>query len=166
MNLCDSLKVVHGENRNATEYCLVCHNPREKDVARRPAGQGAPEGIDFSLMNHRLHTGNLQSRDYTIFGFGNTPINFNDVVFPGEIANCQNCHLPGTDTVPIKATLDVTDPRGWLSPVKPATAACTGCHVTVEAASHALANTSALGESCAACHGEDKDFAVSKVHAR
>jgi OmcA/MtrC family decaheme c-type cytochrome len=165
-NDCHRSLSVHGENRNATEYCVVCHNPRETDIARRPAGQGPAEGIDFSLLIHRIHAGNLQSREFTIYGFGSAAINFNGIVFPGEIANCQNCHLPGTNTVPVRAKLDKTDPRGWLNPVKPTTAACTGCHVTVEAASHALANTSALGESCAACHGEGKDFAVSAVHAR
>jgi len=165
-NDCHRSLSVHGENRNATEYCVVCHNPRETDSARRPAGTGPAEGIDFALMIHRIHGGDRQTRAYTIYGFGNTPINFNEVVFPGEIANCQNCHLAGTYTVPVKAKLDKTDPRGWINPVKPTTAACTGCHVTVEAASHALANTSALGEACAACHGEDKDFAVSKVHAK
>jgi OmcA/MtrC family decaheme c-type cytochrome len=145
---------------------VVCHNPVETDVSRRPEAQGPPESVDFALMIHRIHAGNLQSRDYTIYGFGNTPHNYNHVRFPGEIANCENCHLPGTFTVPAKARLDKADPRGFLNPVKPATAACTGCHTSLDAASHALANTSAIGESCGACHGEGKDYAVSRVHAR
>jgi OmcA/MtrC family decaheme c-type cytochrome len=165
-NDCHRTLSVHGENRNATEYCVVCHNPRETDASRRPADQGPPESIDFALMIHRIHAGNLQSRDYTIYGFGNTPHNYNHVRFPGEIANCQNCHLPNTFTVPVKARLDKTDPRGFLNPVKPATAACIGCHTSLDASSHALANTSAIGESCGACHGEGRDFSVSKVHAR
>ena len=45
-------------------------------------------------------------------------------------------------------------------------AACLGCHTGKEAASHALSNTSALGESCDACHGPQADFSVDKVHAR
>jgi OmcA/MtrC family decaheme c-type cytochrome len=165
-NDCHRSLSVHGENRNSTEYCIVCHNPRESDVARRPADQAPPEGIDFALMIHRIHSGNLQSRDYTIYGFGNNPYNFNHVRFPGEIANCQNCHLAGTFTVPVPARLDKMDPRGFLNPTKPATAACTGCHTSREAASHALANTSTLGESCVACHGEGKEFSVSAVHAK
>jgi OmcA/MtrC family decaheme c-type cytochrome len=157
---------VHGENRNSTEYCVVCHNPRQTDVARRPSAQGPAESVDFSLMIHRIHAGNRQSRDFTIYGFGAAANNFNDVVFPGELANCENCHLPGTWAVPVNAKLDKTDPRGFLSPVKPATAACGGCHTSVDAASHSLVNTSVLGESCGACHGEGKEFSVSKVHAQ
>jgi OmcA/MtrC family decaheme c-type cytochrome len=165
-NDCHRSLSVHGENRNSTEYCVVCHNARESDVARRPAGQGPPEAIDFSLMIHRIHAGNLQSRDYTIFGFGNVAHNFNHVRFPGELANCQNCHLAGTYNVPPKARLDKTDPRGLINPAKPATAACGGCHTSIDAASHALVNTSALGESCGVCHGPDASLSVDRVHAR
>ena len=164
-NDCHRQLAVHGENRNATEYCVFCHNPRESDSSRRPAAQAPAEAIDFALMIHRIHAGNLQIRDYTIYGFGGSQNNYNKVRFPGLLNNCVNCHLDGTYTVPTKATLDKTDPRGLINPAKPATAACTGCHTSVDAASHALQNTTQLGESCGACHGEGKDFAVSKVHA-
>jgi OmcA/MtrC family decaheme c-type cytochrome len=165
-NDCHRSLSLHGENRNVTEYCVVCHNPRETDVSRRPAAQAPAESIDFALMIHRIHAGDLQSRDYTIYGFGNTPHNYNLVRFPGEIANCTNCHLAGTFTVPVDAVLDKSDPRGFLNPVKPASGACLGCHTSLDAASHALANTSALGESCGACHGEGKDASVSRVHSQ
>jgi hypothetical protein len=46
------------------------------------------------------------------------------------------------------------------------TASCLSCHDSLEAAAHADANTSPLGESCGACHGEDRSHAVDKVHAR
>jgi OmcA/MtrC family decaheme c-type cytochrome len=165
-NDCHRELSIHGENRNATEYCVSCHNPKETDVARRPADKLPAEGIDLALMTHRIHTGAEQPRDYTIYGYGNNPINFNHVGFPGIITNCTNCHLAGTYFLPIKGTAEKVDPRGWISPVKPTTAACVSCHASFEASAHALANTSSLGESCAACHGEGKDFAVSKVHAQ
>jgi OmcA/MtrC family decaheme c-type cytochrome len=165
-NDCHRSLSVHGENRNSTELCVMCHNPRESDVARRPADKGAPEAIDFGLMIHRIHGGNLQSRDFTIYGFGNTPYNFNHIVFPGALDNCLNCHLPGTYNVPVPARLDKADARGFLNPVKPAAAACGGCHTSIDAASHALVNTSAIGESCAVCHGPDASLSVDRVHAR
>jgi OmcA/MtrC family decaheme c-type cytochrome len=165
-NDCHRSLSIHGENRNATEYCVFCHNPTENDSARRPAAQGAPESVDFALMIHRIHAGDRQSRDFTIYGFGSAAHNYNRVRFPGELANCQNCHLPGTFTVPVAARLNKSDPRGFLNPVAPATAACIGCHTSRDAASHALVNTSALGESCGACHGEGRDYSVSRVHAR
>ncbi len=165
-NDCHRQLSIHGENRNSTEYCVVCHNARETDVARRPAAQAPAESIDMAMMIHRIHAGNLQTRDYTIYGFGNVPHNYNKVRMPALLNNCTNCHKAGTFTVPVAAgLLDKTDPRGLLNPVKPATAACTGCHTSVDAASHALANTSPLGESCGACHGEGKTYSVSKVHA-
>ncbi|MDX2179039.1 MAG: OmcA/MtrC family decaheme c-type cytochrome [Bryobacteraceae bacterium] len=165
-NDCHRELSVHGENRNSTEYCVICHNPRETDVARRPAAANPSESVDFGLMIHRIHAGDRQSRDYTIYGFGGTPFNFNHVRFPGALDNCANCHLPGTQNVPVSARLSKTDPRGPIPAPKPATAACLGCHTSVDAASHALVNTSEIGESCAVCHGPNASLSVDRVHAR
>ena len=75
--------------------------------------------------------------------------------------------MNGSEQLPLKGDrLNVTDPRGWLPTAGPVTAACTSCHGSKDTASHALVNTSLLGESCAACHGEGLEFAVSKAHAR
>jgi hypothetical protein len=48
----------------------------------------------------------------------------------------------------------------------PAAAACLPCHGSVDAAAHAYVNTAPFGESCASCHGDDREFSVEKVHAR
>jgi hypothetical protein len=40
------------------------------------------------------------------------------------------------------------------------------CHDTISAAAHAFMNIAPFGEGCAACHGEGREFAVSRVHAR
>ncbi len=165
-NDCHRSLAVHGENRNSTEYCVMCHNPRENDSARRPADAGPAEAIDFGLMIHRIHAGERQSRDFTIFGFGSAANNFNHVVFPGALDNCSNCHLPGTYNVPVPARLDKADPRGLIPLVKPAAAACGGCHTSTDAASHALVNTTTLGESCSVCHGPNAALSVDRVHAK
>ena len=60
----------------------------------------------------------------------------------------------------------VKDPQGFIPSVQPVTSACTGCHVSIAAASHALVNTSALGESCQVCHGKAAEFSVGAVHAQ
>lgn len=164
-NGCHSNLILHGNNRNRVETCVLCHNPVETDAARRPAAAMPPESIDFALMIHRIHAGEEQERDYTVYGFGNTPHNYNKVVYVGGLNNCSTCHEGTSYMVPVKAKADKTDPRGYLNPVKPATGACTGCHVSLDAASHALVNTSQLGESCGACHGSGKTYAVDKVHA-
>lgn len=165
-NSCHYNLVLHGDNRNKVEQCVLCHNPVETDASRRPAAQNPPESIDMAQMIHRIHAGLEQTRDYTIYGFGNTPNNYNHVGFPAPLNSCTVCHVDGTQTVPVKAVADKRDPRGYMDPVKPAAAACLGCHTSLDAASHALANTSTLGESCGTCHGSGKTADVAKVHAQ
>jgi hypothetical protein len=60
----------------------------------------------------------------------------------------------------------VTTPRDYFTPMGPETASCLSCHDSQSAASHALSNSSELGEACAACHGTGKAYSVEKVHAR
>ncbi len=166
-NNCHSDLSLHGGNRNNIEQCVLCHNSAATDVARRPATAGAAQGISFGLMIHRIHTGEELSRDFAVYGFGNTRNEYNEVLFPGDRRNCSTCHVNGSENLPLKETLsNVTDPRAYVNPMGPATAACTGCHDTRAAASHALTNTNAIGESCAVCHGPNADFAVSRAHAR
>lgn len=165
-NACHFDIVFHGNNRNKIEQCILCHNPVETDAARRPAGQMPAESINMALMIHRIHAGDQQIRDYTIYGFGNTPHNYNGIVFSAPLAACNMCHVDGSENVPVAGVSDIRDPRGFMDPVKPATGACLGCHTSRDAAAHALANTSALGESCGVCHGDGKSAAVGKVHAR
>ncbi|MCL5745720.1 MAG: hypothetical protein M1541_17650, partial [Acidobacteria bacterium] len=114
-------------------------------------------------------------RGYTVVGYRGNPTDFTEVRYPamspqghvGDRRNCEMCHVNGSEQLPLQDGLNqVTDPQGLLNPVGMATAACTGCHQSVAAASHALANTTQLGESCAACHGTSSDFSVNRVHAR
>ncbi|MBK9166844.1 MAG: OmcA/MtrC family decaheme c-type cytochrome [Bryobacterales bacterium] len=166
-NACHYKLSLHGGNRNQVEQCILCHNPNETDIARRPAGARPAESVDMRTMIHRIHTGHEMLRDYTVYGFGGTPHNYNHVGYPGDRRNCTACHIDGTQQLPLPETaLNVTDPRGLINPVGPETAACTSCHGSRAAASHALANTTQLGESCAACHGPNSAFSVDRSHAR
>jgi cytochrome c5 len=71
----------------------------------------------------------------------------------------------GSENLPLKAGLvPVQAPRQKIQSMNPETAACLACHQSTAAASHALANTTTLGESCSACHGASADFSVSKSH--
>ena len=99
-NGCHANLVLHGENRNKVEQCVLCHNPVTTDTARRPAAQAPAESITFALMVHRIHAGLEQTRDYTIYGFGNTPHNYNHIGFPAPLSTCSLCHLDGTQMVP------------------------------------------------------------------
>ena len=54
---------IHGNLRNQTEYCVICHNPNQSDDARRkldPAAVAAASpvtSIDFKVMIHKIHSG-------------------------------------------------------------------------------------------------------------
>lgn len=168
-NGCHSFLSVHGNNRNQVVMCVLCHNPNTTDADMRPKTAGAPQTVDFRTMVHKIHRGeNLDPADqYTIYGFGGSLNNFNDIRFPGDLRDCAKCHANGSEQVPLAANLlNVTNPRGLINPAPPITAACTACHDDRPAASHALANTSTLGEACVVCHASDADFAIDKVHAR
>ncbi|MCS7024230.1 MAG: OmcA/MtrC family decaheme c-type cytochrome [Bryobacteraceae bacterium] len=171
-NACHVRLSLHGENRVDTiEHCVVCHNPVETDVARRPAAAGKPQSVDFRQMIHNIHGGkwiktSFGVEDYIIYGFGGRPYNYSNVVYPGRLASCDACHVNNSQNLPLPQTaMKVTNPRGLIDPVGPQAASCLSCHQSLDAASHALVNTSALGESCGACHGANSEFSVRKVHA-
>jgi len=166
-NNCHSSLSLHGDNRNTIEQCVLCHNPNQTDASNRPAGQQPSETIDLRYMIHKIHTGEEIGQPYIIYGRGGSVNDFSEVRFPGDRRNCAECHVNGSEQLPMKdSLLEVNNPRGLLNPMGPATAACLGCHTSVNAASHALANTTRLGESCAACHSTSNEFGVPKVHAR
>jgi len=182
-NQCHTRLTAHGENRNQVEMCVLCHNASNTDVARRPTSVNPddrnkpPQAINFNLMIHKIHTGEhlaAEGKNYTVVGFGGSHNDFSEVRFPamspqgtpGDRRNCAMCHINGSEQNLTGPVHDVVDPQGPINPVKPITSACTGCHVSNAAASHALVNTSAIGESCTICHGSTSEFSVGKVHAQ
>ena len=173
-NVCHDKLALHGGQRQTTLECVICHNPVESDVSRRPASAGQPESVSFQRLIHRIHTGEELTQDYTIYGFGGTPNNFNEVRFPGDRRNCAKCHVnTAAYSLPLPTGIaSVNTPRDYFSPQGPGTAACLGCHDNKDAAAHAFLNTANFpgnntpAEACATCHGSGKDWAVDKVHAR
>ncbi len=166
-NTCHSFLEVHGSNRNQVEHCVTCHNANQTDTARRPADQQPPESVHFKTLIHKIHTGKELSSDFTVFGFGNVPHNYNKVGFPGDRRNCSACHVNNSEQLPLReGLLPSQAPRDLLNPQEPITAACLSCHTGRPAASHALTNTSRLGEACATCHGPNADFSINRAHAR
>jgi hypothetical protein len=78
------------------------------------------------------------------------------------------CHVGNSYTLPLKPGLNqVSNPQGPMEVMGPATAACTGCHGTPSAVSHAAINSHGeYGESCDVCHGATAEFSVDKMHAK
>ncbi|MFH1177876.1 MAG: OmcA/MtrC family decaheme c-type cytochrome [Acidobacteriota bacterium] len=158
-NKCHNTLALHGGQRFKVEECVICHNPNATGAVGQTT---AKEGIHLKWMIHRLHTGEELKRDFTI---GNA--NYNEVLYPGDRRNCEACHRPGTYDVPLPdGVLPTTTPRDFVPVWQPASASCLSCHDSIDAAAHAYVNIAPFGEACASCHGEARDFAVSKVHAR
>jgi OmcA/MtrC family decaheme c-type cytochrome len=164
---CHNTLMLHGGIRQNVEYCTVCHNPTVTDSSMRAKGD-TPESINFKSMIHKIHTGDALTTQFTIVGHGNVPNNFNDVGYPGDRRDCQQCHLAGTNLVPLPAgTIAQTAPRDYITTQPPVTAACLSCHTSQADAAHAALNYSpTLGEACAACHSTGMANGVDKVHAR
>lgn len=165
----------HGGQRIAIDFCVQCHSPNVTDAARRPADGSAnpPEGVSFAHMIHRIHTGEELVTNFTVYGFGGNPTNFNEVTYPGDRRNCLRCHVNvAAFSPPIQTgALNSLTPRDPFSPQGPATAACLGCHDAEDFAAHAYINTANLpsgtvAEACGACHGANSDLSPAKVHAQ
>ena len=118
--------------------------------------------MNFAWQIHSIHRGENLANPYVL---GTT--NYQEVRFPGDLRDCTTCHLDGTYLPQnIAAQTAVASPGGFTKTTPPISAACQGCHDDKATASHALANTTALGESCAACHSAGEEFSVDRVHQR
>ncbi|HLG96774.1 MAG TPA: OmcA/MtrC family decaheme c-type cytochrome [Bryobacteraceae bacterium] len=159
MTKCNSchqrLTFVHGGSRPNTQECVMCHNPTLTDGTSK-------QSVSFATQIHSIHRGEALANPYVL---GTT--NYQEVRFPGDLRDCATCHLSGTyqpDNVGAQAA--VANPGGFVPSTGPIAAACQGCHDDKATAAHALSNTTALGEACLACHGNNAAFAVDTVHAR
>lgn len=179
---------IHGNLRNQTEYCVICHNPNQSDYARRksdPAAVAAASpvtSIDFKRMIHKIHRGEaLEQQPYLIYGFGPPPNNysindFGDVRYPGDLRICQTCHVDSTYLLPPYPGTALSTQVAHIDPtnaslvvdgrIPPITSVCTSCHDGDDALAHAETQTTSSGaEACAVCHEEGRAFAVSSLHA-
>ena len=164
---CHENLALHGTIRhNATEYCQICHNPLADDSPFRPEYQQPSRSIDFKMMIHRIHRGEELAREYSIIGFQGSVNNYNELLYPGDLRNCQACHVNDSYKVPSDGVLETITPREFFSPIPPNSTACLGCHDNLPAAAHAFLNIAPFGEACAVCHGPNADLAVARVHAR
>jgi OmcA/MtrC family decaheme c-type cytochrome len=151
----NDLKFPHGGTRAASQECTICHNPTLVDGTSN-------QSVSFATQIHSIHRGENLANPYVL---GTT--NYQSVRFPGDLRDCATCHVNNSYQVDnVGATALIASPGGFTATTPPISAACLGCHDTKAAASHALANNTALGETCITCHGMTAEFAVDKVHAR
>jgi OmcA/MtrC family decaheme c-type cytochrome len=154
-NCHQNLGIVHGGSRGNTQECVICHNPTLTDGTSK-------QSVSFATQIHSIHRGSNLTNPYIL---GTT--NFQTLLFPGDLRDCNTCHVGASYQVDnVGAVAAVASPGGFTPTTAPIAAACLGCHDDKATASHALSNTTALGESCLACHGIGAQFAVDTVHAR
>jgi OmcA/MtrC family decaheme c-type cytochrome len=167
---CESCHVnlsLHGGGRNNANYCVTCHMPLATDEEElRP---GNPEQtIHFKYMIHSIHRGENLVNGFQVAGHNQSIADFGEVAYPGDLRNCSTCHV--NDSYQLSGLPDdllpTLTPQAWWSPMQPQAAACLSCHDGDSTAVHAYTNSSFFGESCVTCHGEGKEYAVDKVHAR
>jgi formylmethanofuran dehydrogenase subunit E len=165
---CHSNLSLHGDNRkNATDYCQTCHMPAATDEEVRLEGEA--EGIHFKYMIHKIHRGaELENLPYIVYGYRSSVHDYSEVHYPGDLRDCEACHVGDSytiDAIP-EGALPTHSPAAQIPDMEPITATCLSCHDSDSAASHALGNTSDLGESCDTCHGDGKTYSVRRMHAR
>ena len=119
---CHNQLSIHGANRaENAQLCVMCHNPRNTDVNRRPlTAAGIPddtatvdskreESIDMKRLIHALHAGQqddpsteaveghgIREEGIVVYGYGNSEHDFSHVRFPGFLNDCTTCHNDGT----------------------------------------------------------------------
>lgn len=163
---CHDTLSFHGGQRNNVDYCVVCHNPKVSDIARRPEGVGGGESISMGYMIHKIHKGHELSNGYTVYGFGNVAHDYSHVIFPGDQRACSSCHITAMPSLPLNpevAAIDFVNKEGKQVLIPPATANCMSCHDSPEAVDHASKYNQGM-ETCFACHGAGQFMDIAKFH--
>jgi hypothetical protein len=169
----------HGGGRRGWEACILCHGTSGAEDRPPYVAGGAPDttgaNVSFRTMLHKIHMGEAltNASTYTLVGFGSTawPNNFSvvsyeDVVFPAmpsEVKDCAVCH--GSGNTAWHAPADRNYPDVLVPTTQTWRAVCGACHDSNAAIAHIDVQTPASGvESCAVCHGTDKEFNVELMH--
>jgi OmcA/MtrC family decaheme c-type cytochrome len=166
VNQCDDCHdqlTLHGESRtDEPQLCVICHNPRNTDIGRRPRNgddtvnvaatvDGLKEqSIDFKRMIHGIHSAAKREKPFVVYGFGGSVNDFSTVRFPGVLDNCRTCHKPDTFTLPLASGVLATTVNSGAAVV---TAASLADHTD----DHVTTATSVV---CSTCH----DTAIAQTH--
>ena len=184
---------VHGGTRNDTEYCALCHNPSFDTLSRQlpPVGATATTtSVDFKSFIHKIHRGENLTTPFVLFGrlapqtFPNhteSPIDFSELRFPGDLRDCEECHRPATYVLDpghgvLAASVHGPTTRTFLRGqdtktvldemmLPPTIAVCTSCHDNV----HFDTGENHAGgpqpeSACADCHGIGGPLSVERTH--
>jgi OmcA/MtrC family decaheme c-type cytochrome len=164
---CHDNLTLHGGGRNNANYCNTCHTPGATDEEELQPGN-TEQSIHLKFMIHKIHRGAELENGFVVAGHNQSIIDFSGVEYPGNLANCDVCHVNNSQQLSglPDGLLPTTTPQEWWSPMQPQSAACLSCHDGDDAAVHAYSNTAFFGESCSTCHGEGREASVDRVHAQ
>ncbi|MGH7800021.1 MAG: OmcA/MtrC family decaheme c-type cytochrome [Thermodesulfobacteriota bacterium] len=99
---------IHGNIRNDSKHCVLCHNPSYDTLSRQVPDVGEPvitKSVNFRVYIHKIHRGErLTIQPYELYGpprdtFPNqteNASNFGEIRFPGDLRDCEACHFSGT----------------------------------------------------------------------
>jgi len=107
---CHERLELHGGSRvNNVQVCVFCHNPNLSSSGRTstsnvnvPPSLGTdplawPEATnDIKELIHGIHAATDRPYEFIRNRGGGRYYNWSEVTFPGNLADCQKCHLPGT----------------------------------------------------------------------
>jgi OmcA/MtrC family decaheme c-type cytochrome len=182
----------HGGSRNGeVQLCVMCHNPNNTDIRRRPADPALAldglkeQSIDFKRMIHGIHGASVRENNFVVYGFGNTAHDYGEMRFPGIISNCKACHVEDGYSLPLApgvlaSTLDtaavLSSPTDDVK-VSASAAVCSSCHDSILARAHMVQNGGAsfntsqadvdnfsVIETCQFCHGEGALADIKAAH--
>jgi OmcA/MtrC family decaheme c-type cytochrome len=146
-NTCHESIPGHGGTRNQPGLCQLCHQPSQADE-QTPGSLTAPgtaigQPVDFKAYIHDIHLGEKRTAG-TQSWYGADDFT-SKVKYPDKLNNCQHCHLPGTNLLPMKApTVQPTQSIVITCNASP----CTGANVTLGAKLY----TAPITAVCTTCH--------------
>lgn len=183
---CHDKLSLHGNNRaDNAQLCVICHNPRNTDVGRRPLTAGGipdvaatadgkrEESVDFKRMIHAIHAAQkddpattaveghgFRENGIKIYGYNSSLHDYGHVRFPGILNDCTTCH--NTGTYELTGTWESPTQNGILSSTMlaepTATDAITFTSELVDQTNDlTISPTAAV---CSACH----DGALAQAH--
>lgn len=184
--------LVHGGIRNNVYYCALCHNPSNTTLSRQlpPIGEVAvTESVDYKVMIHKIHRGENLTSPYVLYSppAGTFPnqteraTDFSEVLFPGDLRDCESCHATNTYTLEagrgvlstwvlptttyefVREESSKTVLDTFLTP--PITSVCTSCHdnVNFETGENHLGGPQPES-ACVSCHGVGNPLSVERTH--
>ncbi|MGI1989005.1 OmcA/MtrC family decaheme c-type cytochrome [Shewanella glacialipiscicola] len=79
----DTRLLMHGGKRFAYEGCVVCHTTYSGDPE-------TGNSLDMATLTHQIH-----QAKYQVVGYKGQLYDYSNVTFPGDMSQCQQCHIPG-----------------------------------------------------------------------